>query len=68
MKEYSEKGKYLRGFKKCTLTLYDYARKMNINPEELKRCLKEDDGSSVFGKIEMSDIVKTPLNILSKRT
>ncbi len=70
MKEYSEeeKEKYVRGFKKCTLTLYDYAREMNIRPEELKQWLKEDNGSALFGKIEMSDIVRTPVSTSTSRT
>lgn len=70
MKEFSEeeKEKYVRGFKKCTLPLYDYARKMNINSEDLKRWLKEDKGTALFGKIEMSDIVQTPRNATSTKT
>ncbi len=70
MKKFSEeeKEKYVRGFKNCTLPLYDYARKMKINPEDLKQWLKEDDGSALFGKIEMSNIVGTPSSTLIKRT
>ena len=65
MKEYSEeeKEKYVRGFKKCTLPLYEYARKMKINPEDLKQWLKKDNGSALFGKIEMKDIIA---DLLSK--
>ena len=39
MKEYSEeeKEKYIRGFKKCTLTLHDYEQKMKIDPQKLKQ-------------------------------
>ena len=70
MKEYSEeeKEKYVRGFKKCTLPLYEYARKMNIKPEDLKQWLKEDNGSALFGKIEITDIVKDSSSTLAKRT
>ena len=38
------------------------------NPEDLKQWLKEDDGSALFGKIEMSNIVGTPSSTLIKRT
>ncbi len=70
MKEYSEeeKEKYVRGFKKCTLPLYEYARKMKINPEDLKQWLKKDNGSALFGKIEMKDIIEEPSSTLAKRT
>ena len=66
MKEYSEeeKEKYVRGFKKCTLPLYEYARKMKINPEDLKQWLKKDNGSALFGKIEMKDIIEIPSSTL----
>lgn len=63
-----EKEKYVRGFKNCTLPLYDYARKMNINSEDLKRCLKEDDGSALFGKIELSEIEKAPATVAPTKT
>lgn len=54
----AEKEKYVRGFKRCTLTLREYAEKMQINANELKRWLKEDKGEALFGKIEMSKIKK----------
>ena len=40
--KYSEadKEKYVRGFKSSTLELGEYARKMKIEPEELKRMAK----------------------------
>ena len=63
-----EKEKYVRGFKKCTLTLYDYARKMNINSEDLKKWLKEDNGSALFGKIELSEIAKAPVTVIPNKT
>ena len=67
MKEVTEeeKEKYVRGFKRCTLPLREYAEKMKIEAEDLKRWLKEDKGQAMFGKIEMSEIrkeEKTPSN------
>lgn len=52
-----EKAKYVAGFKKCTLTLRDYAEKMQINHEDLRRWLKENTDSINFGKINVSDLV-----------
>lgn len=68
MKEYSEEEKYVRWFKNCTLPLYDYARKMKINPEDLKQWLKEDNGSALFGKTEMTDIVGALSSTLVKNS
>ncbi len=36
-----EKAKYCVEFKKCTLPITDYADKMNIKVEDLKKWLKE---------------------------
>ena len=68
MKEYSEeeKEKYVRGFKKCTLPLCEYARKMNIKLEDLKQWLKEDNRSALFGKTEMAEIVGILSSTLTK--
>ena len=63
-----EKEKYVRGFKNCTLPLYDYAKKMNISPEDLKQWLKDDRGEALFGKIELSEVVKPPVNIIPAKT
>ena len=63
-----EKEKYVRGFKNSTMPLYDYARKMNINPEELKQWLKEDRGETLFGKIELSNISKAHENMVPAKT
>lgn len=70
MKEFTdeEKEKYVRGFKKSTLPLYDYAKKMNINSTELKQWLKEDKGEALFGKIDMIDIIQPPTNSVSTKT
>ena len=58
MKEYSEeeKIKYCRGFKNCTLPLVDYATKMKIPVEELKRWLKEYKEPPAFGAINLSKV------------
>ncbi len=52
-----EKAKYVAGFKKCTLTLRDYAEKMNIDHEDLRKWLKENTDSINFGKINVSELV-----------
>ena len=55
MKEYSEedKIKYCQGFKKCTLPITDYAKKMKIPVEGLKQWLKEYKEPAVFGAINL---------------
>ena len=50
------------------MPLYDYASKMKINPEALKQWIKEDDGSALFGKIEMSEVLKPPSSTLANKT
>ena len=59
VKEYSEaeKIKYVQGFQKCTLTIRDYADKMVIDADELKKWLKEYKELPAFGVIDLS----TPL-------
>ena len=70
MKAFSEeeKEKYVRGFKKCTLTLHDYAEKMKIDPNDLKQWLKEYSETALFGKIEMSEIKKAEESTPSNKT
>ncbi len=63
-----EKEKYVRGFKNFTLPLKDYARKMSISSEDLKQWLKEDRGEALFGKIELSEVTKAPVNIAPSKT
>ncbi len=63
-----EKEKYVRGFKNCTLPLKDYARKMSISSEDLKQWLKEDRGEALFGKIELSEVAKAPINVAPVKT
>ena len=45
----AEKEKYVRGFKSCTLTLDEYANKMQIDSEKLKEWLKNTKYSEKFG-------------------
>ncbi len=62
IKKYSEeeKAKYVTGFKKCTLTLGDYTKKMNIPYDDFKNWLKENTDSINFGKINVSKLVRKP--------
>ena len=50
------------------MPLYDYAKKINISPEDLKQWLKDDRGEALFGKIELSEVVKPPVNIIPAKT
>ena len=53
---YSEedKIKYVRGFRNCTLTMYDYAEKMGIPGEEFRGWLKKYKELPSFGMIELN--------------
>ena len=56
-----EKLKFVRGFRKCTLPVYDYAKKMQIEESDLREWLKEYKGLSAFGAIHInSQVVSTP--------
>ena len=56
MMQYSEedKLKYVRGFRNCTLTMYDYADKMGIPGDEFRGWLQKYKELPAFGMIKVN--------------
>ncbi len=62
IKQYTKEDqqKYCAGFKKCTLPITDYAEKMNINVEDLKKWLKEYKEPLPYGAINLTKLIEQP--------
>ena len=53
----AEKLKFVRGFKKCTLPIWQYAEKMQLDENDLKDWLKEYKHIPAFGAIQIDNTV-----------
>ncbi len=63
-----QKDKYCAGFKKCTLTLSEYAEKMKICAEDLKRWLKEYKEPLPYGAIDIAKLIGKEQETVSNKS